>query len=60
MTGKSGAGKKYIVRIADKAAGTDSRKRFCISESFGVLKEKEIPHYRRRLGIMSPEIGDAQ
>ena len=29
---------KYIVRIADKAAGTDSRKRFCISESFGGVK----------------------
>ena len=35
---KKRRGEKYIVRIADKAAGTDSRKRFCISESFGGVK----------------------
>ena len=38
MTGKKRRGEKYIVRIADKAAGTDSRKRFWISESFGGVK----------------------
>ena len=57
VTGKSGAGKSTLLELLIKQQEPTAGNVFVFQKALGVLKEKEIPHYRRRLGIMSPEIG---
>ena len=57
VTGKSGAGKSTLLELLIKQQEPTAGNVFGFQKALGVLKEKEIPHYRRRLGIMSPEIG---
>lgn len=57
VTGKSGAGKSTLLELLIKQQEPTEGNIFVFQKSLGMLREKELPHYRRRLGIMSPEIG---
>ena len=57
VTGKSGAGKSTLLELLIKQQEPTAGNVFVFQKALGWVKEKEIPHYRRRLGIMSPEIG---
>lgn len=57
VTGKSGAGKSTLLELLTKQQEPTNGTIFVFEKSLDLIKEKEVPYYRRKLGIMSPEIG---
>lgn len=57
IIGKSGAGKSTLLNLIIKQEEATSGKITVGGRRLDIMKRKKIPEYRRRLGIMSPDIG---
>lgn len=57
IIGKSGAGKSTLLNLITKQLEATGGTVSVFGRPLDQLTKKELPYYRRRLGIMSPEIG---
>ena len=52
LVGKSGAGKSTLLKMITKEENPDSGKLVIGGIDLGYVKKRDIPHYRRRLGVV--------
>lgn len=57
LIGKSGAGKSTLLNLIMKQTDPTEGMISVFDQPLASMKKKEIPCYRQRLGIMSPEVG---
>lgn len=57
ITGKSGAGKSTLLDLLMKQKEVTSGQITACGKRLDLMKKNKIPYYRRKIGIMSPEIG---
>ncbi|MCI8639996.1 MAG: ATP-binding cassette domain-containing protein [Coprococcus sp.] len=57
ITGKSGAGKSTLLNLIMKQEEVTSGKITVNGHRVDIMKRRRIPAHRRRLGVMSPEVG---
>ena len=57
VIGKSGAGKSTLLRLLTKQMNATSGNIYVDDQSLGRLKQKEVPYFRRKFGIMDKETG---
>lgn len=57
VTGKSGAGKSTLLHLLMKQEEVTSGHITACGKRVDLLKKNKIPYYRRKIGIMSPDIG---
>lgn len=55
--GKSGAGKSTLLNLIMKQEDVSEGHICVLGEKLDMMTKKSIPNYRRRIGIMSPEVG---
>lgn len=57
ITGKSGAGKSTLLNLIMKQEEVTSGRITVAGHRVDIMKRRRIPAHRRRLGVMSPEVG---
>ena len=57
VIGKSGAGKSTLLNLLTKQLEPTKGSVFVFGTPLEMMKQKELPYYRRRLGIMSQDVG---
>ncbi len=57
ITGKSGAGKSTLLHLLMKQEEVTSGQITACGKRVDLIKKNKIPYYRRKIGIMSPDIG---
>ena len=52
LTGESGIGKSTCIRLLLREIPVTSGEIFALDQNLGALSDKQIPFYRRRLGVV--------
>lgn len=57
IIGKSGAGKSTLLNMITRQLTPTEGEVFVFGAPLNTMKEKELPYYRRRIGVMSQDMG---
>ncbi len=56
LIGKSGVGKSSILKLLSRQEEVSRGRIFVDQEDIGLLKKRELPYFRRKFGIMQPDM----